>query len=151
MRLKKEELAKMGLIMLLSAPPIAFMTFDFMFPNISTPSLQKNLMVVFLVSILAAVPSGYFTRRTDLAMITVFLYTALGYILAVALYSTPYTIFNLEEVLPSFYYGMFFRFTVILLFLFILGGFIGTVLGQMIRDLIRREETALIFKSGNKS
>jgi len=150
MKLKKEDLAKMGLMMLLSAPPIAFMTFDFMFPNISTPSLQKNLMVVFLVSILAAIPSGYFTMRTDLAIVTVFLYTAVGYVLAVALYSAPYTVFNLEEVLPSFYYGMFFRFTVILLFLFILGGFIGTIFGQMVRDMVRKEETGLIFKSGNE-
>jgi len=138
----------MGLMALLSAPPIAFMTFDFMFPNISTPSLEKNLMVVFLLSILTAIPSAYFTRRTDLAMVTVFLYTAVGYILAVALYSAPYTIFNLEEVLPAFYYALFFRFTIILLFLFILGGFIGTVFGQMIRDMIKREETALIFKDG---
>lgn len=150
MKLNKDDLAKMGLMMLLSAPPIAFVTFDFMFPNISTPSLQKNLMVVFLLSILAAVPSGYFTRRTDLAIVTVFLYTALGYILAVVLYSAPYTIFNLEEVLPSFYYGIFFRFTVILLFLFVLGGFIGTILGQMVRDMIRREETGLIFRGGNE-
>jgi hypothetical protein len=150
MKLNKDELARMGLMMLLSAPLIAFVTFDFMFPNISTPSLQKNLMVVFLLSILAAVPSGYFTRRTDLAIVTVFLYTALGYILAVVLYSAPYTVFDLEEVLPSFYYGIFFRFTVILLFLFVLGGFIGTILGQMVRDMIRREETGLVFKGGNE-
>jgi hypothetical protein len=52
--------------------------------------------------------------------------------------------------LPSFYYGIFFRFTVILLFLFVLGGFIGTILGQMVRDMIRREETGLVFKGGNE-
>jgi len=141
----------MALMAVISAPPIAFMTFDFMFPNISTPSLEKNLMVVFLLSILTAIPSGYFTRRTDLAMVTVFLYTAVGYVLAVALYSAPYTIFDLEQVLPAFYYAMFFRFTIILLFLFILGGFIGTVFGQMVRDMIRREETALTFKNDDKS
>jgi VIT1/CCC1 family predicted Fe2+/Mn2+ transporter len=149
-KLNRDDVAKMGLMALLSAPPIAFMTFDFMFPNISTPSLEKNLMVVFLISILAAVPSGYFTRRTDLAMVTVFLYTAVGYILAVALYSAPYTIFNLEQVLPAFYYAMFFRFTVVLLFLFVLGGFIGTVFGQMVRDMIRKEQTSLTFKDGNE-
>ena len=141
----------MALMAGISAPPIAFMNFDFMFPNISTPSLEKNLMVVFLLSILTAIPSGYFTRRTDLAMVTVFLYTAVGYVLAVALSSAPYTIFDLEQVLPAFYYAMFFRFTIILLFLFILGGFIGTVFGQMVRDMIRREETALTFKNDDKS
>lgn len=140
----------MVLMALMSAPPIAFMTFDFMFPNISTPSLEKNLMVVFFISILAAIPSGYFTRRTDLAMVTVFLYTAVGYALAVLLYSTPYTLFNLEQILPEFYYAMFFRFTIVLLFLFILGGFIGSVFGQMVRDMIRREETGLTFKGGNE-
>jgi hypothetical protein len=93
-------------------------------------------------------PSGYFTRRTDLAMVSVFFYTAVGYVLAVLLYSAPYTLYNLEQVLSDFYYAMFFRFTIILLFLFILGGFMGAVFGQMVRDWIGAEETQLSFRGG---
>ena len=146
MKLTKDDVVKLALVSAISAPPIAFMTFDFMFPSISTPSLQKNLMVVFLLSILAGMPSGYFTRRTDLAMVSVFFYTAVGYVLAVLLYSAPYTLHDLEQVLPGFYYAMFFRFTLLLLFLYVLGGFVGTVLGQWIRDSIGREETSLTWK-----
>jgi hypothetical protein len=146
MKLTKDDVIKLALVSMLSAPPIAFMTFDFMFPNISTPSLQKNLMAVFLMSILAGIPSGYFTRRTDLAMVSVFFYTAVGYMLAVLLYSAPYTVYHMGQVLPEFYYALFFRFTIILLFLFILGGFMGTVFGQMVRDWIRSEETPLAFE-----
>ncbi|MBU0624603.1 MAG: hypothetical protein KJ672_07135 [Candidatus Thermoplasmatota archaeon] len=145
MKLTRDDVVRLALTSALSAPPIAFMTFDFMFPNISTPSLQKNLMVVFLLSILTGMPSGYFSRRTDLAMVSVFFYTAVGYVLATLLYSAPYTLYNLEQVLSDFYYAMFFRFTIILLFLFILGGFIGTVFGQIVRDWVRKEETQLTF------
>jgi hypothetical protein len=148
MKLTKDDVVKLALVSALSAPPIAFMTFDFMFPNISTPSLQKNLMVVFLLSILTGMPSGFFTRRPDLAMVSVFFYTAVGYALAVLLYSAPYTLYNLEQVLSDFYYAMFFRFTIILLFLFILGGFMGAVFGQMVRDWVRGEETQLTFGGG---
>jgi hypothetical protein len=148
MKLTKDDVVKLALVSAMSAPPIAFMTFDFMFPSISTPSLQKNLMVVFLMSILTGMPSGYFTRRTDLAMVSVFFYTAVGYVLAVLLYSAPYTLYNLEQVLSDFYYAMFFRFTIILLFLFILGGFMGAVFGQMVRDWVRGEETQLTFRGG---
>lgn len=145
MKLTKDDVAKLGLVSVLSAPPIAFMTFDFMFPNISTPSLGKNLMLVLLLSILTGMPSGYFTRRTDMAMVSVFFYTAVGYALAVLLYSAPYTVYHLDQVLSDFYYAMFFRFTIILLFLFVLGGFMGTVFGQMVRDWVRSEETRLTF------
>ncbi|MGQ9587231.1 MAG: hypothetical protein ACUVT7_02460 [Thermoplasmata archaeon] len=151
MKLTGDDVVKMALLSLLGAPPIAFMTFDFMFPNISTPSLGKNLMVVFLLSVLTGMPGGYFTRRTDLAMVSVFFYTATGYVLAVVLYSVPYTVYNIEEVLPDFYYAMFFRLTVILLFLFVLGGFMGTVFGQIVRDWVRREETRLTFRDDQKA
>ena len=150
MKLTKDDVVKLALVSALSAPPIAFMSFDFMFPNISTPSLQKSLLFVFLLSILTGMPSGYFTRRTDLAMVSVFFYTAVGYALAVLLYSAPYTLYNLDQVLSDFYYAMFFRFTIILLFLFILGGFMGAVFGQMVRDGVRGEETRLTFKGGLK-
>lgn len=145
MRIKGEDLKIMLLSTLLGATPIAFMTFDFMFPNISFPSLSKNLLAEFLLSILVGMPSGYIARRTDAAMMTVFTYVALGYTLAVVFYSVPYTVYNLHLLLSQFYYVLFFRITIILLFFFVLGGFIGTILGQVVRDSIRREETRLDF------
>ena len=132
--------------MVMSGLPIAFMSFDFMFPNISTPSLGKNLLVLFLLSILAGVPSGYFVRRTSIALLNVVLYVAFGYCLAVVLYSAPYSLYDIELVLPSFYYTLFFRYTVVLLFLFVLGGFMGSVFGQLVSDSISREETRLRWK-----
>jgi hypothetical protein len=149
-KLTREDLLRMALIAIVSAPPIAFMSFDFMFPNISSPSLGKSLPAVFLLSILTGMPSGYFNRRTDLAMVSVFLYTGVGYALALLLYSAPYTFYNLEQVLPDIYYAMFFRFTIILLFFYALGGFMGVVLAQLIRDWIRREETGTAFESLRK-
>jgi len=151
MKLVREDFVKLVLISLISAPPIAFMTFDFMFPNVSTPSFGKSLLLVFLLSILTGMPSGYFTKRTDLAMVSVFFYTAVGYALAVLFYSAPYTLYDLENLLPAFYYAMFFRFTIILLWLFILGGFMGTMFGQLVRDWIRREETGLVFAERRKT
>src|SRR4030042_4279691 len=130
MKFTKEDLAKMALISLISAPPVAFMTFDFLFPKLSAPSFGKSLLLVLSLSVLTGMPSGYFTKRTDLAMVNVFFYTASGYALAVLLYSAPYTIYDLENLLPEFYYAMFFRFTIVLLFIFVLGGFMGTVFGQ---------------------
>jgi glucan phosphoethanolaminetransferase (alkaline phosphatase superfamily) len=150
-KLTRDDISKMALVSLIGAPPIAFMSFDFMFPNISTPSFGKSLLLVFLLSVMTAIPSGYFTKRTDLAMVSVFFYTAIGYALAVLFYSAPYTLYDLEQVLSDFYYAMFFRFTIILLWLFILGGFMGTMFGQVVRDWIRREETSLTFAEERKS
>jgi len=144
-KLTWDDIERMALLSLLGAPPIAFMTFDFFFPNVSTPSLEKNLLVVLLLSILAGIPSGLFSRRVDLAIATTFLYVTVGYLFAFVLYSGPYLLYGLDLLLPTFYYLMFFRFTIILLFLFVLGGFMGAVLGVIIRDSIRREETRLTF------
>ena len=58
MKLSKEDIIVSVLVMLMSSTPIAFMSFDFMFPNISTPSLEKNLLLLFIVSILIGAPSG---------------------------------------------------------------------------------------------
>jgi hypothetical protein len=151
LRIKGEDLKIMLLATLLSATPIAFMTFDFMFPNISFPSLNKNLLAEFLLSILVGMPSGYIARRTDVAMMTVISYVALGYTLAVVFYSVPYTVYNLHLVLSQFYYMLFFRITILLLFFFVLGGFIGTILGQVVRDSIRKEETRLDFPEDPKN
>ncbi|MBN1678579.1 MAG: hypothetical protein JW880_08580 [Candidatus Thermoplasmatota archaeon] len=141
MKMTSDEVVKTLLLMVMSGIPVAFMSFDFMYPNISTPSMEKNLLVLFLVSILAGLGPGYFLKRTSTAMMNVILYVAFGYALAVVLYSAPYSLYDLELVLPSFYYAIFFRYTVILLFLFVLGGFMGVVFGQLVRDSISREET----------
>jgi magnesium-transporting ATPase (P-type) len=146
MKVNRDDTIKMIVIALLGSTPIAFMTFDFMFPNISTPSLEKNMMAVLAISALVGLPCGYLSRRTDMAMMTVILYTAIGYALAVVLYSAPYLTHHIALILPGFYYAMFFRFTLLLLFLYVLGGFVGTVLGQWIRDSIGTEETSLTWK-----
>lgn len=145
MKMPREELLRTLLITVMSSFPIAFMSFDFMFPNISTPSLGKNLMVLFLISMLAGVASGYLLRRTSMAMLTVIMYVALGYCIGLVMYSTPYTLYDIDLVLPSFYYTLFFRYTVVLLFLFVLGGFVGVVLGQLVRDSMSREQTKLTW------
>ncbi len=145
MRLR-EEAPRTVALALLSAPPIAFMAFDFFFPNLSTPSLNKNLMLVFLISILTGVPSGYFSRRLDAAMVTVLLYVSLGYILGLTFYSVPFLFYNIHVLLPGFYYMIFVRYTIILLFMFVLGGFIGAVFSGMLRDSVKGEETKLTFQ-----
>lgn len=150
MKLNRDELVKSLLMMVVSGIPIGFMSFDFMFPNMSTPSLDKNLLVVLMVSILAGVGPGYFLRRTSLAMFSVILYVAFGYALGVVMYSAPYSMYDIELVLPSFYYTIYFRYTVILLFIFVLGGFIGVVFGQLVSDSIRREETRLSWTEREK-
>jgi hypothetical protein len=142
-KLGRGDLSDAIILALMSSTPVAFMSFDFMFPNLSTPSLDKNFMAMFLISILIGMPSGYFSRRTDMAMLTVIIYVAIGYVWANVMYSAPYLLYDMGSVLP--YYGLFLRFTVILLFIFIVGGFMGTVLGQLIRDSVRREETSLTF------
>jgi len=146
MKLTREDLAKSLLMMVMSGIPIGFMSFDFMFPNISTPSMEKNLLVLFLISILAGVGPGYFLRRTSVAMLTVIMYVAFGYCLGVVLYSAPYSLYDIELILPSFYYTIYFRYTIILMFLFVLGGFIGVIFGQLVRDSISREETRLTWR-----
>jgi uncharacterized membrane protein len=145
MRMDRDDAYKMLFVGLLSSTPIAFISFDFMFPNITTFSFSKNLLLILLVSILVGMPGGYFIKRTSLVMVSVILYTAIGYAEGVLLYSTPYTLYHLQNILPDFYYALFFRFTIILLFLFILGGFVGAVFGQMVRDAIGREETGTSF------
>lgn len=145
MRFRAADLRKLAAVSLMSAPPIAFMTFDFMFPNISTPSLDKEMIVVLAMSMLVGVPSGYFISRFDLAMLSVISYTSAGYIMGLVYYSAPYTLYDIELILPSFYYTLYFRFTILLLFLFVLGGFVGVVFGQLLRDNVWKEETRLDF------
>ena len=145
MRLNKSDLWQMLAITLMSAPPIAYMSFDFMFPNLTPFSTGKNLLVILAISFLTGMPSGYFIRRTDLSLLTTILYTGSGYALAVLMYSGPYTFYHADMVLPSLYYALFFRFTIILLFFYMIGGFVGAIFGQMVREAIGREETSTSF------
>ena len=62
MRFREDDWKRVLMVTLICAPAIAFMTFDFVFPNISTPSLEKNLMVAFLMSMLFGMPAGYLNR-----------------------------------------------------------------------------------------
>lgn len=145
MKLTKENLVTLLIVSLLGSTPIAYITFQFMFPNISTPSLGKNMMVLLLICMAVGVPAGYLTRRMDLALLSVIGYTAVGYLLAVVMYSAPYLFYDLELLLPSFYYSLFFRFTVILLLLFLIGGFVGAAVGEFFHESMRKGETKLTW------
>lgn len=145
MRLGRQDVWRMLGVVLVSAPAIAYTSFDFMFPSLTPFSTDKNLLLILAISFLAGLPSGYFIRRVDLSMLTTMLYTAVGYALAVVMYSAPYAFTNVELVLPGLYYALFFRLTIILLFFFVMWGFIGTILGHVIRDALTREETSFMF------
>ena len=145
MRIRLEDLKRMITIALLSVPAVAFIMFSFVFPNISTPSMDRNMLVAFLLSILFGMPSGYFTRRTDMALVTVLIYVAIGYVLAILAYSTPFLFYDFRVVFPGLYFMFFFNRTVILLLLFVLGGIVGVVLGQIVRESTQTEETSQWF------
>lgn len=145
MRMRGEDWRRMGVMALISAPGVAFLFFDFLFPNLSSPSLEKNMLVVFLLAILFGMPSGYLTRRTDLAILTVILYVFLGYIVAIAAYSAPFTVYDFSIVFPGLYFMFFLNMTVIPLLLMVLGGFIGVIVGQLLAESMDREETSQNF------
>ncbi len=145
MRLGRQDAWQILGVVLVSAPVVAYMTFDFMFPNLTPFSMKWNLLIILTLSLLAGLPSGHFIRRMEISMLTTMLYIAVGYALAVLMYSAPYAINNVEMVLPGLYYALFFRLTVVLLFFYIMWGFIGTVLGHVIREMLNREETGVGF------
>ena len=145
MRVRADDLKRMLIVSLFSVPAVAFMTFDFVFPNISTPSLDKNMLAGFLVAILFGMPSGYFLRRTDIAILTVFVYVLVGYMVAILAYSAPFLFYEFRIIFPGLYFMFFLNRTVILMMLFVLGGFIGVVLGQLLGESTEKEETAQWF------
>ena len=145
MRVRLEDLKRMITIALLSVPAVAFIMFSFVFPNISTPSMDRNMLVAFLLSILFGMPAGYFTRRTDMALLTVLIYVAIGYVLAILAYSAPFLFYEFRVIFPGLYFMFFFNRTVILLLLFVLGGIVGVVLGQIVRESTQTEETSQWF------
>jgi hypothetical protein len=148
-KIRAEDWRRMAAVAAFSAPAIAFMAFDFVFPNVSSPSLNKNFFVAFMLSILFGMPSGYLTRRTDLAIVTVLVYVFLGYVLAIVAYMAPFLFYDFRVVFPDMYVMFFLNLTVIPLMLFALGGFIGVVLGQMLGESFDREETAQSFSRGH--
>ncbi len=138
---------KVILATLLGAPAIAFMAFDWMFPNISTPSLDKNMLAILLISIMNGIPAGCLTRRVDLGLVSVLTYTVAGYLLGLLMYTSPYLLYDIEILIPSIYYTAFIRYTVILMFVFVLGGFMGSIFGGLIRESMNREETSLTWRT----
>ena len=145
MKIRLDDWIRVLVLALITAPAIAFMTFDFVFPNISTPSLQKNLLVAFLLSILFGMPAGYMTRRTDVAVVTVVVYVLAGYILAIIAYTAPFLFYDFGVIFPDLYVLFFLNMTVILVMLYFLGGIIGVILGQVLQESYERDETAQVF------
>lgn len=145
MRIRAEDLKKLAVLTLISAPAIAFMTFDFVFPNVTTLSLEKNLLVAFLLSTLFGMPAGYMTKRIDMAVLTVLAYVTVGYSLAITAYSAPFIFYNFSVMFPDLYVLFFLNMTVIPVMLFVLGGIVGVMLGQVLQESYEREETAQVF------
>lgn len=145
MRIERADIYGMVVSTLLCSTPIAYMSFQFALPNVSYPAFSSNLLVVLVLSLLAGVPAGYLNRRVDLAIISVITYTAVGYALAFAFYSVPFIFYRVQQVIPGLYYALFLRLTITLLFVFVVGGILGTIIGQLIRDSIRRQETKVLW------
>ena len=143
--IKADEWKRILVLSAISAPAIGFMAFDFVFPNVSTPSLQKNLLVGFLMAALFGTPAGFFNRRTDHAILTVFFYIALGYIIALIAYSAPFLFYDFEVIFPGLYVMFFLNMTVVPMMLYVFGGIVGVIIGQMLRESCEKEETAQVF------
>jgi len=145
MRVRLDEFKWMLAVSAFSIPAVAFIVFDFVFPNISSPSLEKNMLVAFLLSVLFGMPSGYFLRRTDQAIVSVLIYVFLGYVLALVAYSAPFVFYDFSVIFPGLYFMFFLNRTIILIMIIFLGGMIGAVIGQIMRESAETEETAQWF------
>jgi uncharacterized membrane protein len=107
--------------------------------------LDKNLMAAFLMSILFGMPSGYMTKRTDVAIVAVIAYVTIGYVIALVAYSAPFLFFDFGIVFPDLYIMFFLNMTVILEMLFFLGGIVGVIMGQILRESYEKDETSQVF------
>lgn len=145
MRFREDDWKRVLMVTLICAPAIAFMTFDFVFPNISTPSLEKNLMVAFLMSMLFGMPAGYLNRRIDVAIVSVIFYVLVGYVISLIAYSTPFLFYDFGVVFPDLYLMFFLNMTVIVEMLFFFGGIVGVMLGQVLRESYEKGETSQVF------
>ncbi len=130
---------------LMCSTPVAFLTFEFMLPNVSYPSYGKNLLVILLLSIATGVPAGLLNNKMKFSIVSIFMYTFVGYLLAFLFYLFPFWAYGATLEIPGLYYAAFLRFTVILVFLFVFGGIIGVMLGQYLKDYIGREETKILW------
>jgi hypothetical protein len=146
--IRAEDWKRIFFLGVMSAPAVAFMLFDFIFPNISTPSLGKNMFLVFILSIIVGMPSGYFNRRTDLAIMTVMVYVIIGYLIAVVAYSAPFTVYDFSIIFPGLYFLFFINMTMVMVIMIVVGGFIGAVFGQLVGESMADEETAQSFQRG---
>ncbi len=136
---------------LMCSTPIAFLTFEFMLPNISYPNFGKNLLIIFILSILTGIAAGLLNKKTNFAISSIFAYTLLGYLLAFLFYMFPFVAYSASIAIPGLYYAAFLRFTIILVFIFVFGGVIGVVGGQYFRDSFDREETKILWSEKPES
>ncbi len=130
---------------LMCSTPVAFLAFEFMLPNVSFPDFGKNLLIILLLSILTGTAAGLLNRKAKFAIVSIFVYTIAGYLLAFLFYMFPFWAYGATLEIPGLYYAAFLRFTVILVFLFVFGGIIGTMAGLYLRDYIGRKETKILW------
>lgn len=145
MRAEREDIYGLVVSAILCSTPVAYISFEFALPNVSFPSFATNLLVVLIIAIVAGIPAGYLNKRIDFAIVSVIAYTALGYALAFAFYSVPFMFYHVQQVIPDLYYALFLRLTIILLFVFVVGGVLGMIGGQLIRESTGRKETKLLW------
>lgn len=151
MSLEREDVYGFVASILMCSTPVAFLAFEFMLPNVSTPNIGKNLLVILLLSLLTGLPSGLVNRKVKFAIVSIFVYTIIGYLLAFLFYMVPFWAYGATLTIPGLYYVAFLRFTIILVFLFLFGGIIGVMLGQYLKDYIGREETKVLWADDRKT
>lgn len=151
MRIERTDIYGIVAATILCSTPIAYMSFEFVLPNVSSPGFGSNLLVILILSVITGVPAGYLNKRVDFAITSVLAYTALGYALAFTFYSVPFMFFHAQQVIPGLYYALFLRLTITLLFVYVVGGILGAIVGQLIRDSIKRQETRLLWGDEPKS
>jgi|GEM_PF-1495537 len=150
MAVEREDLYGFVTSALICATPVAYLTFEFMLPNVSFPNFGKNLLITMLVSVLTGVPAGLMNKRTSMGIASVLVYSLVGYLVAFVFYMVPFVAYGASLTIPGLYYAAFLRFTIILMFLFIFGGIIGVVGGQYLRESTGREETKLMWGDERK-
>ena len=145
MNTEREDIYGFVSAVLMCSTPVAFLAFEFMLPNVSFPSFGKNLLIILVLAIVAGICSGLLNKKVGPAIVSVFVYTILGYLLAFLFYMFPFWAYGATLEIPGLYYAAFLRFTVILVFLFIFGGIVGVMGGQFFKDYIGREETKILW------
>ena len=145
MRADREDIYGFVASVLMCSTPVAFLTFEFMLPNVTSPNFGKNLLIILVLSIVTGIPAGILNKKTKPAIVSIFVYTIGGYLLAFLFYMFPFWAYGATLEIPGLYYAAFLRFTIILVFMFVFGGIIGVMAGQYSRDYIGREETKILW------